>query len=108
MSSSNSTFQSFSSSSSSTIINGQITFTSEQTHSDPSGTRTLRTSQTAGEAPRVERFETDHASRRLEDVSVADAKRVQDVTEQEDTQAKMDRQYEEKMEDEYAKREGGA
>jgi hypothetical protein len=44
----------------------------------------------------------------LEDPRIADARRIQDVTEEEDTQAKRDKQYEERMQDEYAKREGGA
>lgn len=104
---SSSTFQSFSTSSSSTTINGQTTSKSEQTYTDPSGTRTQRTHQAPGEAPRVERFETDAAGRQLEDPRQADAKRIQDVTEEDDAKTKG-RQYEERMGDEYAKREGGA
>ncbi|CAG5181991.1 uncharacterized protein ALTATR162_LOCUS9937 [Alternaria atra] len=104
---SNSTFQSFSTHSSSTTINGQTTSKSEQIFTDPSGTRVQRTHQTSGEEPRVERFETDATGRQLEDPGHADAKRIQDVTEEEDAKAK-DRQYAERMEDEYAKREGGA
>jgi hypothetical protein len=95
---SSSTFQS---------INGQTTSKSEQTYTDPSGTRTQRTHQAPGEAPRVERFETDAVGRQLEDPRQADAKRIQDVTEEEDAKTKG-RQYEERMEDEHAKREGGA
>jgi hypothetical protein len=104
---SNSTFQSFSTSSSNTTINGQTTSKSEQNFTNPSGTRTQRTYQAPGEAPRVERFETDAAGRQLEDPSHAHAKRIQDVTEEEDAKAK-EREYEERMQDEYAKREGGA
>jgi hypothetical protein len=104
---SSSTFQSISTSSSSTTVNGQTTSKSEQTFTDPSGTRTQRTHQAPGEAPRVERFETDAAGRQLEDPRHADSKRVQDVTEEEDAKANA-RKYEERMEDEYAKREGGA
>lgn len=65
-----------------------------------------RTSQHPGQQPVEERYETDHAGRRVEGQSGAQH-RVKDVTEEED-QAERDRAYEEKMEDEYAKREGGA
>lgn len=105
--SSSSTFQSFSTSSSSTTINGQTVSNSEQTYSDPSGTRIQRTHQAPGEAPRVERFETDANGRQLEDPRTTGAKRIQDVTEEEEAKAK-ERVYEERMEGEYAKREGGA
>lgn len=104
---SSSTFQSFSSSSSSTTINGQTDSKSEQTYSDPSGTRTQRTHQAPGEAPRIERFHTDANGRQIDNPRGTDARRIQDVTEEEDARAKG-RQYEERMEDEYAKREGGA
>lgn len=104
---SSSTFQSFSTSSSSTTINGQTTSKSEHTFTDPSGTRVERTHQAPGEAPRVERFETDSSGRQLEDHRLADAKRIQDVTEEEEAKSK-EREYEERMRDEYAKREGGA
>jgi hypothetical protein len=100
-----STFQSFSTSSSSTTINGQTTSKSEATYADPSGTKTQRTSQNPGEAPRVERFETDNAGRRIEEPT--NVGRIEDVTEEEG-QKERDRQYEERMQDEYAKREGGA
>jgi hypothetical protein len=83
------------------------TFQSEHTFTDPSGTRVERTHQTPGEAPRVERFETDATGRQLEDPRHADAKRIQDVTEEEEAKVK-EREYEERMQDEYAKREGGA
>ena len=102
-----STFQSFSSSSSSTTINGQTVSKSEQTYSDPSGTRVQRTHHAPGEAPRVERFETDANGRQLDSTRNMDARRIQDVTEDEDAAVKG-REYEQKMEDEYAKREGGA
>ncbi|KAH7389448.1 hypothetical protein DE146DRAFT_758756 [Phaeosphaeria sp. MPI-PUGE-AT-0046c] len=105
--SSNSTFQSFSTSFSSSSVNGQTKSHSETTHSDPSGTRVHRTSQNPGEAPREERFEVDNAGRRVEGAGSADQARIQDVTEEEQ-QKEKDRLYEERMEDEYAKREGGA
>ncbi|CAA9964267.1 hypothetical protein P3342_009291 [Pyrenophora teres f. teres] len=104
---SSSTFQSFSTTSSSSTINGRTTSHSEQTYSDPTGTRVQRTHQAHGEAPRVERYQTDAAGRQLEDSRQADARRIQDVTEEEDAKDKG-RLYEERMEEEYAKKEGGA
>lgn len=103
---SSSTFQSFSSSSFSSSINGRTTSHSEHTYSDPSGTKVHRTSQRNGEAPVEERIQYDSSGRRMEN-SGATQGRIQDVTDEEN-QAERDRQYEEKMEDEYAKREGGA
>ena len=109
MSNSNSTSKSFSYSTSysSSSVNGQTKSYSETTYSDPSGTRVHRTSQEPGQAPREERFETDNSGRRVESLGTQDARRIQDVTEDEE-QKKRDEQYEERMEDEYAKREGGA
>jgi hypothetical protein len=101
---SNSTFQSFSTSYSSSSVNGQTKSHSETTYSDPSGTKVHRTSQNPGEAPREERFETDHTGKRVEGT---DQRRIEDVTDEEE-QKKNDKKYEERMEDEYAKREGGA
>lgn len=100
-----STFQSFSTSFSSSSVNGQTTSHSETVHSDPSGTRVHRTSQEPGQAAREERFETDNSGNRIQDGSNS-AGRIQDVTDEE--QARNDRKYEENIEDEYAKREGGA
>jgi hypothetical protein len=105
--SSKSTFQSFSTSYSSSSVNGQTKSHSETTYSDPSGTRVHRTTQNPGEAAREERFEVDSSGRRVEGAEAADQRRIEDVTEQED-QKKNDKLYEERMEDEYAKREGGA
>jgi hypothetical protein len=113
-SNSSSTFQSFSTSSSSTTVNGQTTSQSHATYSDPSGTKTHTTSQEPGQAPRVERHETDNAGRRVDSGGaqgrIQDSERVQDVTEEDgdDEQKEKDRQYLERMEEEYAKREGGA
>lgn len=107
MSNSKSTFQSFSTSFSSSSVNGQTKSHSETTYSDPSGTRVHRTSQTPGEAPREERFEVDDSGRRVEGAGTADQRRIEDVTEEEE-QKENDRKYEERMEDEYAKKEGGA
>jgi hypothetical protein len=109
-SNSSSTFQSFSTFSSSTTINGQTTSQSQQTYSDPTGTKTQHTSQNPGQTPPVERYETDNAGRRVEDTRSADAGRIQDVTEEDedDEQKEKDRLYVERMQEEYAKREGGA
>lgn len=66
-----------------------------------------RTHQAPGEAPRVEHFETDANGRQLDSTRNMDTRRIQDVTEDEDAAIK-EREYEHRMEDEYAKREGGA
>jgi hypothetical protein len=99
-----STFQSFSTSSSSSSVNGRITSHSETTYSDPSGTKVHRTSQQPGQAPREETFETDNTGRRVEG---AGQRKIEDVTDEEQ-QKENDRKYEERMEEEYAKRVGGA
>jgi hypothetical protein len=104
MSSSNSTFQSFSTSSSSSSVNGRTTSRSETTYSDPSGTKVHRTTQEPGHALREETFETDNAGRRIEG---AGQRKIEDVTDEEQ-QKENDRKYEERMEEEYAKKEGGA
>ncbi|KAL6703027.1 hypothetical protein ACN47E_010303 [Coniothyrium glycines] len=104
MSKSSSTFQSFSSSSSSSTVNGQTTSRSETLYSDPSGTRVHRTTQEPGQAAREERYEIDSSGRRVEGGNSGG--RITDVTDEE--QKKRDAEYEEKMEEEYAKREGGA
>jgi hypothetical protein len=112
--SSSSTFQSFSTSSSSTTINGQTTSQSHATYSDPSGTKTQTTSQEPGQLPRVEQYQTDNDGRRVDSGGSGDRRlegeRVQDVTEEDgdDEQKEKDRLYVERMEEEYAKREGGA
>ncbi|KAF2027815.1 hypothetical protein EK21DRAFT_114451 [Setomelanomma holmii] len=106
-SNSKSTFQSFSTSYSSSSINGQTKSHSETTYSDPSGTRVHRTSQEPGQAPREERFEVDSAGRRVEGAHNGGRGRIEDVTNEEE-QKRNDRQYEERIEEEYAKREGGA
>lgn len=104
-SNSKSTFQSFTSSYSSSSVNGQTQSHSESTYSDPSGTHVYRTSQEPGQAPRKEHFQVDSTGRRVEGTA-DNTRRIQDVTDEE--QAKNDKLYEERMEDEYAKREGGA
>ncbi|KAH4890939.1 hypothetical protein HBI56_170280 [Parastagonospora nodorum] len=107
MSNSSSTFQSFSTSYSSSSVNGQTKSHSESTYSDPNGTRVHRTTQNLGEVAREERFEVDNAGLRVESAGTGNARKIEDVTEEEN-QKKNERKYEESMEDEYAKREGGA
>ncbi|KAF2690639.1 hypothetical protein K458DRAFT_412000 [Lentithecium fluviatile CBS 122367] len=106
MSSNNtSTFQSTSFSFSSSTINGSTSSTSKITRSDPSGTKVHTRSQEPGQAPRDERIQYDASGRRIEDAGAGARGRIEDVT---DEQEKRDKEYEERMEEEYAKREGGA
>lgn len=109
-SNSSSTFKSFSSSSFSATTNGQTRSYSEKTFSDPSGTRIHRTAQEPGEASREERIEYDSEGRRLQGGAEAgNARRIEDVTDKEDREEKeREKEYEERIEEEYAKREGGA
>lgn len=104
MSQNASTFKSASYSFSSSTVNGETRSRSEATFSDPSGTKVHRSSQEPGQARREEQLEYDNAGRRVEDAG--SQARIEDVTDKE--QEKNDRLYEERMEDEYAKREGGA
>jgi len=93
-SNSNSTFSSVSYSSTSSTIDGRTTSFTEERYTDPSGTKIYRTSQQPGEKPRTERVNLPVEGRE-------EKGRIEDVTDK-------DREYEERMEDEYAKREGGA
>ena len=63
-----------------------------------------RSSQEPGQARREEKFAYDNAGRLLSGGNAGG--RIEDVTEKE--QEERDREYEERMEEEYAKREGGA
>lgn len=64
-----------------------------------------RMTQEPGHLPREEHFQYDKDGRRLEQGTEGRG-RIEDVTDKE--QAERDRAYEERIEDEYAKREGGA
>lgn len=75
----------------------------ETTASDPTGTTTQRTTKEAGQ-PAVTETTNTGPGRQVEGLG-NDQKRIEDVTEADDQAAK---QYEERMEDEYAKRAGGA
>ncbi|KAJ8116826.1 hypothetical protein OPT61_g1831 [Boeremia exigua] len=95
-------------SSATSTINGQTTSRTQSTISDNSGTHVHRTSQEPGQALREERFDVDSSGRRIGGGSSSgnSAGRIEDVTDEQ--QKENDRKYEERMEEEYAKREGGA
>ena|SRR2546423_5494041 len=92
------------SSSSSTDPTGKTMRVTESTSTDPRGTTTRRTAEETGKEPYHETTFTP-AGGRLESTGTGTQGRIEDVT---DDQAERDREYEERMEDEYAKREGGA
>lgn len=75
----------------------------ESTSSNPSGTTTRRSTQEAGK-PAIQETTRVPAGGRVEGLSNGQH-RIEDVSDKEDQAA---REYEERMEDEYAKREGGA
>ncbi|KAI1506158.1 hypothetical protein F5X99DRAFT_365730 [Biscogniauxia marginata] len=102
--------------SSSTSRNGQTTGSryAAYTSSDPSGTTTRTASQRAGGPVYTERRDYDASGRLITSEGrralggAADAgRRIEDVTDEEQ-QRENDRLYKERMEEEYAKREGGA
>lgn len=93
------------SSSSSSDPEGKTARYTQISSTDPQGTTTHRTVEESGKQPYQETTYTP-AGGRLESSGGAGAQgRIEDVT---DEQAEKDREYEERMEDEYAKREGGA
>nr|POF04489.1 hypothetical protein CFP56_55970 [Quercus suber] len=116
MSSSSSSSQSYVfssvSSSSTTTMDGNTSATGhrsvQQSHTDPSGHTTMSSaSQNLGEPVMTETRRFDGQGRELLDASGgASQNRIEDVSEAE--QRERDREYEERIEDEYAKREGGA
>jgi len=64
-----------------------------------------------GQPLREERFEIDNSGRRIAEGSTSGSNRgrIEDVSDvSEEQQKENDRLYEERMEEEYAKREGGA
>lgn len=103
---------SFSSSSYSTR-NGQTTGSryAEHTTNDPSGTTTFTASQRNGEPVYTERRDYDALGRPIPQGRIlgnsggSSGRRIEDVSDQ---QRDKDRVYEERIQDEYAKREGGA
>jgi len=102
---SNSHFESksYSSSTFSSSCNGEAPQTwrsTESASSNPQGTTIHRTSEQPGQAPTQERLQLDSQGQLMLD-RPQESGRIEDVSE-------ADREYVERMEDEYAKREGGA
>jgi len=94
--------QSFSTSTFSSSSNGEAPKTwrkTESTETNPSGTTVRRTSEQPGQAPTEQTLRYDSSGKAINQPT--DAGRIEDVTD-------ADREYLERMEDEYAKREGGA
>lgn len=113
--SSNSTSQGFSTFTSTTYTSTTTPSgtTARHTHTDPSGTTITDARAAAGQEPQFEqrRFETGQP-RVLSSGGAGgqggEKGRIEDVTDQEEGEKEVDRKYREAMEDEYAKREGGA
>ena len=94
-----STFQSSSYQSSTDAAGNTYT---QATSSNPSGTTVHRFTQEAGQTPVSETTRLPAGGKAASQVGGLDkTRRIEDVTD-------ADKAYEEKMEDEYAKREGGA
>ncbi|KAI9658169.1 MAG: hypothetical protein M1831_004016 [Alyxoria varia] len=107
--------QSYSSYSSSSTSGGQTTGSAyaQQSQTDPSGTKVQTKSQNLGEPVVSETRQYDAQGRPVLESSTAsggdrriEGARVEDVTDEKDNEAA--RRYQERIEDEYAKREGGA
>jgi len=99
---STSSSQSFSTSTFSSSSDGEapkIWRKTESTETNPSGTTVRRTSEQPGQAPTEQTLHYDSSGKAIDQGT--DAGRIEDVTD-------ADREYLERMEDEYAKREGGA
>ena len=79
----------------------QTTSHSKATLSDPSGTTVHRSSQQPGQKRETETLRYDSQGRLDQSNESKDQGRIEDVSD-------ADRDYEERIEDEYAKREGGA
>ena len=99
--------------SSSSSRNGQTTGSryAEHTTSDPSGTTTYTASQRNNEPVYAERRDYDASGRpiahdrNLGSSTGSSSRRIEDVS---DHQSENDKFYKERIEDEYAKREGGS
>ncbi|KAL8990836.1 MAG: hypothetical protein Q9177_000602 [Variospora cf. flavescens] len=92
---------SYTSQSYSSSTNGSGHSYTEATVSDPSGTTIHRTSQEAGQPAVSETTRLPAGGTAAVGGGTDSGRRIEDVTD-------ADREYEERMEDEYAKREGGA
>ncbi|KAK9776423.1 hypothetical protein AB5N19_13041 [Seiridium cardinale] len=77
----------------------------ETSHTTPEGTTVRTTTQNLGERPVTQTHQFDSHGRELigDNTGGNASRRIQDVDQDE-----ADRKYEERIEDEYAKREGGA
>lgn len=99
--------------SSSTSSNGGTRSYSQTTRSDPSGTKVYRTTQEPGQERKEERIQYDPRGNKIDNGGIGEGRgRIEDVTDQEDARADVEtekeREYIERMEEEYAKKEGGA
>ncbi|KAL8811606.1 MAG: hypothetical protein Q9223_001530 [Gallowayella weberi] len=99
--SNNETYSTFSSTSYSSSTDAAGNTRTEAFISNPSGTTIHRTSQEAGKPAVSESAQIPAGGAAAVQGGVDRGRMVEDVTD-------ADRQYEERMEDEYAKREGGA
>lgn len=101
-------FQSSSVSYSTSTVNGQTTGQAykQETTSNSQGTSVRNTSQRLGEPAIADTRHYDTSGREITggSTSSGSANRIQDVTDE----TEADRRYREAIEDEYAKREGGA
>ena len=96
--------------SSTTNRDGQTTGQAYQrmSESTPQGTTVQTTRQNLGERPVTETRRYDATGRAIEATGAAGSdRRIQDVSGEEE-ESEADKLYRERMEDEYAKREGGA
>ncbi|KAL8841639.1 MAG: hypothetical protein Q9170_000853 [Blastenia crenularia] len=101
MSNSTSSYSSYTSQSYSSSTNGSGNSYSEATISDPSGTTVHRTQQEAGQPAVSETTRLPAGGTAAVGGGADSERRIEDVTD-------ADEEYEERIEDEYAKREGGA
>ena len=82
-------------------------YSEQHTYNDRDGHTYTRTTQQNG-GPIYQETSIRPADRTLQGAHEPIQGRITDVSAEDEEQAKKDREYEEKMEDEYAKREGGA
>ena len=99
---SNQTYSTFSSSSYSSVSDSSGKSYTQASYSNPSGTTIRTISQESGQPAVSETTRLPAATTSAQQVEGTDGSRkIEDVTD-------ADKEYEERMEDEYAKREGGA
>ena len=99
---SNQTYSTFSSSSYSSVSNSSGKSYTQASYSNPHSTTIHTTSQESGQPAVTETTHLPTATTNAQQVEGTDgSRRIEDVTD-------ADREYEGRMEDEYAKREGGA